>query len=745
MLLSAAVLAGVAAPAAARKAKTSPETLLRVSTPVSRRTVPAHPFINVVVRFDTANGADPATFRAHLGGVNVTSRFEPIVVNGAVVGGRAKLEPTLLHVGRRYNHLRLTMRGRGSNGAHLHDVDRVRFRATEAPDGAPVANALAESDIIVSGVPLQFDGTQSSDPESDLLTYQWDFGDGTTSTDPRPLHTFASNAIDVTVHLTVSDGQLASTAQLTMLAVPPLDPGRTPGTLKVDAPSALEFGAVPLGAGATRAFTVQNTDATATSQLKVRLGACDYTWPTGQCEGGGAFALDASDLDLGPGESASVNLTFTPGSSGHQSAQLTVVASASNANAVHLLSHAYGGVAPGTGPLPISETLFFAGTTTDIEGILPSGERIVPDDTVRACLVPQNGNGSGDYCLVDADCASNGGTCPAVGTCIGGARAAQSCAMPADCPGGFCSNDSAFLPLDMAGDGAGGLYLLSDDGSYSDPNPNPVTELDGTLLHLGMDANGTRTAANIVTRTPTCTMQIASDAVPPGAGGELYVAWYQSVNTNCFRSALEQLVAIRKSDGTQTVLLPRIDAAEGLDPCNDDYDPADDLEAARDGSAIFVALPGGIYRLRPSMLLITPDADPNVFRVHPDGSVLLVTTEDKGPTGLVHVYKISPDQAVNGAPHLSDLMPCATVEIPNNRAATGPALLTDYIYLAITPATPGSLDGTIVVSFITTGGIGVLPSNLRVGGTLAISSPAGTDVCSVIGLVNLEPLDQLTF
>lgn len=137
MVLSAAVLAGFAAPAAGRKVKTSPETLLRVSTPVSRRTVPAHPFVNVIVDFDTGNGADPQTFRARLGSVNVTSRFEPIVENGAVVGRRAALGPALLHVGRRYNRLRFTVRGRGPDGARLHDVDRVRFRTVEARTEPP--------------------------------------------------------------------------------------------------------------------------------------------------------------------------------------------------------------------------------------------------------------------------------------------------------------------------------------------------------------------------------------------------------------------------------------------------------------------------------------------------------------------------------------------------------------------------------------------------------------------------------
>ena len=735
-------------PAPRKSVKANPEQLLRVITPVAHHLASAHPFVNVIVRFGATAGivADPNTFRVRLEGANVTALFAPIRENGAVVGMRAALGPSLLKPGH-LNRLRLEVRGQGrGRAAHLRDVDRLRFRAADLPDQPPVARALAGSDVILSGVPLQFDATQSHDPDLDVLTYHWDFGDGTTSADPRPVHTLASNVSDVTVRLTVNDGQLESAAQLTLLAVPALDAGRTPGLLKLEAPAALEFGAVAIGARATHPFTVRNGDPTPTSQLRVRLGVCEYDWPTGACADGTQFTLGTAALDLGPGESAPVDLAFAPSSGGHRSAQITLVASASNQNAVHVLSHGHGGTAPGTGPLPTADTLFYTAVTSGTQGIFPSGARFLADDTVRACAVANNGPGAGDVCLTDANCAANSGTCPPTSTCVGGTRARQPCATPADCPGGFCPSAAPFDPIDLAADGEGGLYLLSDDGTFTDPNPNDPTQLDGTLLHLALDANGARAGAQIVTRTPTCTMQIASDAVSAAAGGELYVAWYQSVSLppNCLRSSLEELVAFRKSDGAQTVLVPRIDAAEGLDPCNDDYDPADDLEVTRDGSAVFVALPGGIYRIRPTTLLMTPDVD-DAFGVHPDGSIVVVTSTDQGPNGLLSVYKISPHQAVNGAPHLSDLTPCATIEVPNDHVGLGTVRLTGVVSFAVDAAAPGSADGTLVVSFFSAGGGTALPSRLQVRGTLAIASPAGTNTCNVIGLTNLEALDQMTF
>ena len=51
---------------------------------------------------------------------------------------------------------------------------------------------------------------KSTDTDGDELTYSWDFGDGNTSTDKNPSHTYESNG-KYTVELTVSDGQDSDT------------------------------------------------------------------------------------------------------------------------------------------------------------------------------------------------------------------------------------------------------------------------------------------------------------------------------------------------------------------------------------------------------------------------------------------------------------------------------------------------------------------------------------------------------
>jgi PKD repeat protein len=737
LLCCAALLPAVAA-ARTSGQNDQAERLLRVVSPAGTARVPAHPFVNIVVHLGTTDAtADPSTFKAHLGGVNVTPLFEPMLEKGALTGLRAAIGPALLNVGHGTNRLRLDVGGHIGK-RRVHDIDRVRFTAVDVPDAAPIAKVVASSDVLLAGVPEQFDGSQSHDPDDDPITYLWEFGDGTTSTEVSPVHTFGPSAQDVSVRLTVSDGQLDSSDQVTMLSVPTLCAGCTPGVLKIQAAGQFEFGPVALGSTASKTFTVTNAATAATSSLHVRLGTTND-----------AFALGMTDVTLGPSESASVDVTFAPTVGGHQSSDLTLVASASNQTSVHMFTHGYGGTGIGKGPLPTSDPVFYE-DSNGTGAIYPNGLQLTVDDSIRTCVTPQNGPGYGDYCITNADCASNNGTCPGNGTCFGGDRAGQPCTTAGQCPNSFgCSSATPYGPVKMCGDGAGGLFELSDEGTYTDPNPNDDTELDGTLMHIMFDGSGNRLGAEIVERTTENTSQIACDAIPTG---NVYMAKYFAVNSpsNCFRSDREALVAIKKTNGNETTLLSRIDAAEGLGPC-DDYDPSDDLEATRDSSAVFVALPGGIIRIRPTTLLMTPDVD-DVFAVHPDGSVLAVVRgNDKGPTGTLLLYKISPDQAVNGAPHLTDLTPCATITVPSNRGNQVGALTT-FVSFAVDPASKGSFDGTVLLSFFTGGGgipgpglAAPLPSTLHVQGTYAISSPAGSNECQVIGLVNLLPLDQLAF
>jgi hypothetical protein len=714
--------------------------LLRVSSPPARGTVRAHPFVNVIVTFGQAgNGAaaDPSTFRARLGRADVTDTFVPLEENGQIVGMHGTIGPSVLRLGpRRLNRLRLhVLAQRGRGRSRPRDIDRVRFRAVEAENQPPVAHLVAPSDVILPLIGLTFDGTHSQDPDLDRLTYRWEFGDGAGSDQPKPTHTFGGATVDATVRLTVDDGQLSSSEAVTLYAVPPLSPGRTPGIFRVEAAETLEFGAVPPGASDARTLTLRNLDATPTSEVRVRFGLQ-----------GTGFALDASEISIGPEQSVPVTLTFAPGGEGHQGAEIVAVAAAANARAAHLLAHGFGGTAPETGPTLAGEPVFYNSFSSGVVGIFPSGARFVTGTTVRECVVPQQGAGTGDFCLTDADCRPNGGSCPTTGVCRSGERAGQPCTVAADCPRGVCPADVLFDPEDMCADGQGNLYLLSVEGSFTDPNPGENEELAAHVLKLTVDANGTRTGAEMLARTTAGTTQIACDGINPGAGGQLYLAQFREFvgPEQCFRDSRESLLAMRKTNGTSTVLLPRIDAAEGLPEC-EDYDPVTDLRVTRDGAAVFASLPeGGLYRIRPTALRILQDFD-DAFQVHPDGSLVIVTSRDEGLTGLIQVFRMTPEQALNGAPRLSDLTPCATIKVANNRDSSGPAQGATFVLsYAAGRATPGSLDATVLASFVTPAGP-ALSTELRNRGTFAVAAPAGTTQCTVLGLISLDQFDQLSF
>jgi PKD repeat protein/alpha-tubulin suppressor-like RCC1 family protein len=61
----------------------------------------------------------------------------------------------------------------------------------------------------VRNAAVTFIGSASSDPDSDALTYAWDFGDGSTGTGVAPTHAYATTGM-FTVTLTVNDGTIAS-------------------------------------------------------------------------------------------------------------------------------------------------------------------------------------------------------------------------------------------------------------------------------------------------------------------------------------------------------------------------------------------------------------------------------------------------------------------------------------------------------------------------------------------------------
>ena len=82
-------------------------------------------------------------------------------------------------------------------------IRRIRYIAGNQP---PTAAANATPTTGQAPLPVTFSSAGSSDPEGTPLTYSWTFGDGGTSTQANPTHTYQADG-QYTAHLTVSDGE----------------------------------------------------------------------------------------------------------------------------------------------------------------------------------------------------------------------------------------------------------------------------------------------------------------------------------------------------------------------------------------------------------------------------------------------------------------------------------------------------------------------------------------------------------
>ncbi|HSQ59354.1 MAG TPA: PKD domain-containing protein [Acidobacteriota bacterium] len=105
----------------------------------------------------------------------------------------------------------VTFTGRDASGVHAAPktvtiaVDDVN-RAPTASTGGPYAGVINAF--------LAFDGTASSDPDGDPLSFEWSFGDGFFATGPTPAHAYELGGV-FTVTLRVSDGEGAHAASTT--------------------------------------------------------------------------------------------------------------------------------------------------------------------------------------------------------------------------------------------------------------------------------------------------------------------------------------------------------------------------------------------------------------------------------------------------------------------------------------------------------------------------------------------------
>ena len=124
----------------------------------------------------------------------------------------------------------------GAAGIYAGENHSIAVVPAGSPSNtAPVANP-GGSYLGAINTPISLDGSLSSDPENDPLTYAWDFGDGATGTGTTPTHSYRAAGI-YDVCLIVNDGSLNSEPVCTIAVVYDPSAGFVTGGGWIDSPA----------------------------------------------------------------------------------------------------------------------------------------------------------------------------------------------------------------------------------------------------------------------------------------------------------------------------------------------------------------------------------------------------------------------------------------------------------------------------------------------------------------------------
>ncbi|NMM50382.1 glycoside hydrolase family 9 protein [Marinigracilibium pacificum] len=118
----------------------------------------------------------------------------------------------------------------------VYDDNVLVFGKTPDAGNTPVAQFTASKLSGVAPLEVSFDGSSSTDPNGDVLTYSWDFGNGETSSEVKPAITFTEPGQYV-VSLVVSDGTNVSSAATKTIEVTPIIDENNPPLVNFTSPS----------------------------------------------------------------------------------------------------------------------------------------------------------------------------------------------------------------------------------------------------------------------------------------------------------------------------------------------------------------------------------------------------------------------------------------------------------------------------------------------------------------------------
>ncbi|WBB79182.1 ThuA domain-containing protein [Micromonospora sp. WMMD882] len=188
--------------------------------------------------------------------------------------------------------------GGNNDNSGVYRIDYI------AGERAPIAVAKADPTSGAAPLTVSFSSEGSRDPDGGELTYAWAFGDGGTSTEANPTHTYAE-AGDYTAQLTVTNPK-----GRTAVANVPVTVGNTAPTVTIEFPPAGGF----FEWGDQVRYTIKVTDPEDGEidcdrvQLQVLLGHDEHAHPLEQHTG--CTGLVQTSLASGHGAEANVFAVF---------------------------------------------------------------------------------------------------------------------------------------------------------------------------------------------------------------------------------------------------------------------------------------------------------------------------------------------------------------------------------------------------------------------------------------------------
>ena len=149
-------------------------------------------------------------------------------------GAQENATTTVLASAQTTRYVRLYIIDAGiDNYARIPELEVYGTAASPPPNGAPTAMATATPSSGVAPLAVSFDGTGSSDPDGDVLSFSWSFGDGNAATGSTVSHNYAT-AGTYTATLTVDDGNGGSDVASVSISVDADSPPEPEPVLAVD-------------------------------------------------------------------------------------------------------------------------------------------------------------------------------------------------------------------------------------------------------------------------------------------------------------------------------------------------------------------------------------------------------------------------------------------------------------------------------------------------------------------------------